>query len=124
MDCIFCKIIYGEIPSKKLYEDDKIIVFMDVNPNVDGHCLVVPKKHYTDFTTLDDDILLHMEKVKRKMIEYLMKKLNVNAITMSMNYGESQVIKHVHLHLLPNFIIKTKPEKSIDEIYEILKPEN
>jgi histidine triad (HIT) family protein len=123
MDCIFCKIINGEIPSKKIYEDDKVIVFMDTNPNVDGHCLLVPKKHYTDYTELDDDIILHMNKVKKNIAEMLMKKLNVNAITFSMNYGDSQVVKHVHMHLLPNFIIKIKPEKSIDEIYDIIKPE-
>ena len=124
MDCIFCKIVNGEIPSKKLYEDDKVIVFMDVNPNVDGHSLIVPKKHYTDFTELDDDIILHMEKVKREIGKMLMEKLNVKALTMSMNYGESQVVKHVHLHLLPNFITKLKPERTVDEVYEILKVEN
>lgn len=123
MDCIFCKIINGEIPSKKLYEDDKVIVFMDVNPNVDGHCLIVPKKHYTDFLELDDDIILHMHKVKEKIVKMLMEKLNVKACTMSMNYGESQVVKHVHLHILPNFLIKTKKEREIDEIYNIIKPE-
>ena len=48
-NCIFCKILNGEIPSKKLYEDDKVIVIMDVNPKVDGHSLVIPKEHVIDF---------------------------------------------------------------------------
>ena len=124
MDCIFCKIINGEIPSKKLYEDDKVIVFMDINPNIDGHCLIVPKKHYTDFKELDDEIILHIEKIKKDMTDLLMKKLNVNAMTISMNYGDSQIVKHVHIHLLPNFIIKMNSEKSVDEVYEILKSED
>ena len=76
MDCIFCKIINGEVPCNKIYEDDKVIVFMDANPNVDGHSLVVPKKHYTDFTELDDEIILHMNKVKKEMTKLLMEKLN------------------------------------------------
>lgn len=53
-----------------------------------------------------------------------MEKLNVKAITFSMNYGDSQIVKHVHLHLLPNLIIKTKPEMTVDEVYNIIKPEN
>ena len=121
MDCIFCKIINGDIPSKKLYEDDKVVVFMDANPNVDGHCLVVPKKHYTDFTELDDEIILHMNKVKKDMVKLLMEKLDVKACSISMNYGDSQVVKHVHMHILPNFIIETKPKRSIDEVYNLLK---
>lgn len=123
MDCIFCKIINGEIPCKKVYEDDKVIAFMDIDPTVDGHTLVVPKKHYTDYTELDDEIILHMNKVKKELTNYLMEKLNVNAMTFTMNYGDSQVVKHVHLHLLPNFLVKTKPERSIDEVYDIIKPE-
>lgn len=123
MDCIFCKIINGEIPCKKIYEDDKVIAFMDIDPTVDGHTLVVPKKHYTDYTELDDEIILHMNKVKKELTNYLMKKLNVTAMTFTMNYGDSQVVKHVHLHLLPNFLVKTKPERTIDEVYDILKPE-
>lgn len=124
MDCIFCKIIKGEMPSKIIYEDDQIIVFMDINPSVDGHCLLVPKKHYTDYTELDDDILTHMHKVQQKIADMLMNKLNVSAISFAMNYGDSQAVKHVHQHLLPNLLIKTKPERTIEEIYEILKPDN
>ena len=123
MDCVFCKIINGEIPCQKIYEDDKVIAFMDIDPTVDAHTLVVPKKHYTDYTELDDEMILHMNKVKKELTNYLMEKLNVNAMTFTMNYGDSQVVKHVHLHLLPNFLVKTKPERTIDEVYEIIKPE-
>ena len=56
MDCIFCKIINGDIPSKKLYEDDKVIVIMDVNPKVDGHALVIPKEHVTDFMEISKNV--------------------------------------------------------------------
>ena len=124
MDCVFCKIINGEIPCQKIYEDDKVVVFMDANPNVDGHSLIVPKNHYTDYTDLDDDIVVHMNKIKNEMTKVLMDKLNASAMTISMNYGDSQVVKHVHMHLLPDLIIKKGPEKTIDEVYEILKPEN
>ena len=56
-DCIFCKIIKGEIPSKKIYEDDILIVFMDINPNDNGHMLIVPKNHIVDFTDHYDRVL-------------------------------------------------------------------
>ena len=57
MNCIFCKIIEGSINSYKLYEDDKIIIFMDINPNTNGHMLVVPKKHIIDFTEMDNETI-------------------------------------------------------------------
>ena len=120
-DCIFCKIANGEIHGKVIVEDDKIIVFMDANPNVDGHCLIVPKKHYEDFTELDDEIVLHMYKWAKEITGFLMKTLDVKACTMSMNYGDSQVVKHVHLHILPNFLIETKPKKTVEEVFEELQ---
>ena len=73
---------------------------------------------------LDDEIILHMNKIKKDMVKMIMDKLNSSACTMSMNYGESQVVKHVHMHILPDLLVKHGPEKSIDEVYEILKPEN
>ena len=49
MDCLFCKIANGEIPSKKVYEDDLVSVFLDINPHTNGECLIVPKEHYLDY---------------------------------------------------------------------------
>ena len=91
MDCIFCKIIKKEIPSKVLYEDDIVIAFMDINPLCDGHVLIVPKKHYEDIYEVDSDTLNHM----------------------------FEVAKHLHLHILPDF--NKKPTKSIEEVYDLLK---
>ena len=103
MDCIFCKIANKEIPSNILYEDEKTMVIMDVNPTVDGHVLVIPKKHYTDFTELDEATLTHIFQVAKKMTPLLMEKLNAHSVTLLINYGEDQKVKHFHLHLLPNF---------------------
>ncbi|MCD6476702.1 MAG: HIT domain-containing protein, partial [Candidatus Aenigmarchaeota archaeon] len=55
MDCIFCKIIKGEIPCYKIYEDDNVISFLDINPVTKGHLLVIPKKHITRFKDLNDN---------------------------------------------------------------------
>lgn len=119
-ECIFCKILKGEIPSKRLYEDDKVIVIMDVNPIVDGHSLIIPKEHITDFVEMPNELLGHIYDVARMMSKRLMTKLDASALTLGVNYGESQMVKHFHLHLLPNYTIKEK-SMSVDEVYEILK---
>ena len=119
-ECVFCKIINGDIPSKKLYEDDKVLVILDVNPKVDGHSLVIPKEHVTDFMEISDELLAHVYKVAREVSKTLMTKLDATALTLGVNYGDSQVVKHFHLHLLPNYEIK-KASMSLDEVYSILK---
>ena len=119
MDCIFCKIIKGEIPSKKLYEDDKVLAILDVNPVVDGHTLIIPKEHIEDYTKLDNDMINYIYKIADKLTKDIMKKLNSKGMTFTVNYGDSQLVKHFHLHLLPDYQIKEK-EKDIDEVFEIL----
>ena len=122
-DCIFCKIIKGEIPAKKVFEDDKVIVIMDANPQTDGHVLVIPKKHVTDYTELDNELLNHINNVAKEMAPKLINKLDAKALTFVVNYGDSQAVKHFHLHLMPDYLVKPKCEKTIDEVYEIIKDE-
>lgn len=123
MDCLFCKIINGEIPTKKLYEDDLVIAFLDAFPNVDGHTLIVPKKHYDSFLDIPEDLIAHIHSVAKKIAPILIDKMGAKAFSLRVNYGETQVIKHFHLHLLPNYDVKKSAEKSVDEIYDILKHE-
>ena len=67
MDCIFCKIINNEIPSYTLYENDKVKCILDVNPKSNGDSLIIPKKHYTDLYDIDNDTLMHIMNVARKV---------------------------------------------------------
>lgn len=120
MDCIFCKIINKEIEANILYEDDLVMVIMDAFPDVDGHSLIIPKKHYTDFTEIPEELILHINKVAQKYSKILMEKLNKESLTLLVNYGDDQKVKHYHLHLLPNFISKD-PKHDKEEIYNILK---
>ncbi len=120
MDCLFCKIIKGEASSKVIYEDDLVIAILDAFPTVDGHTLLIPKKHYTDYKQLDDKLILHMYKVADMLCDKLMEKLNVKSFTFAINYGERQAIKHFHLHLLPNYG-RNKGKKKTEEIFELLK---
>ncbi len=119
-DCLFCKIVRKEVPSKILYEDDDILVILDAFPDTDGHTLIIPKKHFEDIYEVSDEILIKMFKKARKLTKDLMFKLDKSALTFLINYGDSQAIKHIHLHLLPDFMHKTH-NLDKDEVYNLLK---
>ena len=121
-DCIFCKIIKGDIPSKTVFEDDVVKVFLDVNPNTEGHMLVVPKKHITDFTEMDDETLTHIHHVIKDMKELIYDKLGAIGLKIVNNYGCEQLVKHYHVHLIPVYKEETfeYPYVSSDNLDEIL----
>ena len=121
-DCLFCKIIKKEVPSFILYEDDDLIVILDAYPDADGHTLIIPKKHYNDILELDNATLIKLFDKAREYTTKLMDKLGKDAITFVINYGEAQVIKHFHLHLIPNYI-KKEHKLSKEEVYKILTEE-
>lgn len=118
MDCIFCKIVNGELPSYKLYEDDLVMVIMDAYPNVDGHVLIIPKKHYDTFMDMNDELINHINMLAKKYTNIIMEKLNSKGMTLLVNYGDSQKVKHYHLHLLPDF--GTRATKDAKEVFEVL----
>lgn len=119
-DCLFCKIVNGEVPSSILYEDEDILVMLDAYPDTDGHTLVIPKKHYEDIYEVPDEVLIKMFKIGKMETKRLMEKLDKGALTFLINYGSSQAIKHIHLHLLPDFMHKShKLDK--EEVFKILK---
>ena len=102
-DCLFCKIINGEIPSYTIYEDDIVKVFLDINPSTNGDCLIVPKKHFTNMYDIDDNTLLHINKTARTIGKLLKEKLNCEGITLVQNNDYGQDIKHYHLHVTPRY---------------------
>ncbi len=117
MDCIFCKIVNGEIPSYTLYEDDIVKVFLDVNPDTNGHTLIVPKKHYTDLFDIDDNTLMHIMNTAKKINQLLSDKLHTDGLTLVQNNGLKQEVKHFHLHLKPQYKNEGKL-LSVEEIYK------
>lgn len=127
MDCVFCKIINGEIPSYTIYEDDIVKVLLDINPDTNGHTLIIPKKHYKNLEDIDIDILNHINSIAKKMYKLLKEKLNCNGLTIIQNNDYGQDIKHYHMHLVPRY---TSDEynlhynkdivKDPKEIYEII----
>ena len=116
---IFCKIINGEIPSYKLYEDEQVLVFLDTNPNATGHTLIIPKKHYLDLYDIDNETLTHIMEIARKIGKLLEEKLNTDGLTIAQNNGIAEEVKHYHLHLIPQYKEKQKT-LSVEEVYNIL----
>mgnify|MGYP003296412533 CR=1 FL=1 len=119
MDCIFCKIINGEIPSCTVYEDEIVKVFLDIHPEANGHMLIIPKKHILNLDDMDMDTLNHIMKIAKKMKKLLEERLHIDGLTLIQNNGVVQEVKHYHLHLKPYYINK-QAKKDIKDIYEIL----
>ena len=128
MDCLFCKIIKGDIPSKTVYEDDLVKVFLDINPSTNGDMLVVPKKHFENIYDIDDKLLLHIHKVIKELYDLLKEKLSCDGLTIVQNNGHGQEIKHYHVHVTPRYSndkITTNKNTdilvSIDDVFEQIK---
>ena len=119
MDCLFCKIINGDIPSYKIYEDDLVLAFLDINPISNGHTLIIPKKHFKDIDDISNDTLNYILEIAKKLKKLLEEKLKCDGISLSQNNGCAQEIKHFHLHLIPKYINENKI--SVDYAYELLK---
>lgn len=103
MDCLFCKIIKGDIPSKTIYEDKLVKVFLDINPTTNGDMLIVPKKHYENILDIDEKLVLHIHKIAKMLFELLKDKLAIDGLTLVQNNGHGQDIKHYHLHVTPRY---------------------
>ena len=103
MDCIFCKIVKGEIPSAKVYEDKNILAFLDITPVNFGHTLVIPKEHYKNIHDTPDDVLAKLFPVVKKIADAVKKGMAVEGINIGMNNGEAagQVVSHFHIHVMP-----------------------
>ncbi len=103
MDCLFCRIIKGEIPSNKVYEDDKVLVFLDINPNTNGHMLIIPKEHIVTVDEVSSSLASHILEVEKKMHKLLTEKLNCKGLTIVQNNNYGQEVKHYHVHLIPRY---------------------
>lgn len=104
-DCIFCKIIAGEIPATIVYEDDEVLVFMDIGPIIKGHALVVPKKHYDPVTQTPDDVLARLHAVAKRIAQAQMNGLGADGVNIMQNNGAAagQEVPHIHVHVIPRF---------------------
>ena len=127
-NCIFCKIINNEAPSKTIYEDEVIKVIMNISPMTNGHLLVLPKNHYTNLLDIDEEVINHSFKIIKNVLYPLLKeKLNCEGLTISENNEYGQEIAHFHIHLTPryhndllDYEYNKEMLKDLDEIYNQL----
>ena len=102
-DCIFCKIVRGELPSFKVYEDEHVLAFLDINPVNPGHTLVIPKKHSTDIFEIDEEAWGHVMQTSKRIAHALESALSPTGVNLTMNNraGAGQVVFHAHVHVMP-----------------------
>lgn len=104
-DCIFCKIVAGEIPSTIVYEDDDVLVFMDIGPIIKGHALVISKKHYDPVTETPDDVLAKLHLIAKRIARAQVNGLGADGVNIMQNNGKAsgQEVEHIHVHVIPRF---------------------
>lgn len=102
-DCIFCKIVNGEIPSFKVYENQKALAFADINPITTGHTLIIPKNHAENLHEISEADLSEIHKVSRKLAAAMKEVLNPEGIALLQlnGRGVNQLVMHYHLHMIP-----------------------
>lgn len=104
-DCIFCKIVRGEVPCAKLYEDDDVLAFMDIGPVIKGHALVIPKAHHDPITNVPPALLGKVMAVVQKIAQAQLDGLGADGVNVHQTNGAAagQVVWHVHVHVIPRF---------------------
>ncbi len=128
-NCIFCKIVNGDIPSKMLYEDGEFKVILDLGPATKGHALILPKNHYRNLYELPDDMASKVMLLAKKMAFQMTDKLECDGFNLVQNNGEAagQTVFHFHLHLIPRYngdgqtLGWKELELTADELEEIKK---
>lgn len=100
MNCLFCRIVSGEIPSTRVYEDEKVLAFRDIDPQAPVHILIVPKEHYDSVVDAPAELVGYMSKIAVKLAEQ--EGIAEKGFRVVMNTGEDggQSVKHLHMHLL------------------------
>ena len=119
-ECIFCKIANGDIPCAKLFENDKVIAFLDISPMNKGHALIVPKEHHKELLDMPDNLLLEVMKAAKKVAKAVVKVVRADGFNIGQNNGSAagQAVMHFHLHIIPRFEgdgLKHWPQGSYEE---------
>lgn len=104
-NCLFCKISSGDIPCVKLYEDNDILVFLDISQTTKGHTLVIPKKHFENLMELDEETITKIYKQIPRIARAIMNAFNAKGMNIINNNGEiaGQTVFHYHVHLIPRY---------------------
>lgn len=125
--CVFCDIIDGKIPSKKIYEDDKVLAILDISQATYGHTLVLPKEHYDNILECDKDDLTYLITKVQDIAKLVTTKLSAKGFNILVNTNEiaGQTVMHLHFHIIPRYnqndTIKFEFKNNEYDLDEILK---
>ena len=123
--CLFCGIVAGKIPAKKVYEDDHAFGFLDINPRNPGHTLVIPKKHFETILDMPEKDAGRLFESVQKVAAMVKAGTNSQGISIGQSNGQAagQVVRHVHVHVIPRFANEGPvglegilPSKKIDDM--------
>lgn len=131
MTCIFCDIINKKKPGYLVYEDDTSVALLDIFPSVEGHVMVIPKKHGETILDYNKEELGHIMGVSQKAIEGLTKTYDTQVYTIGINHAEKKGVPHLHIHILPRFdddgggiiqtVVKKTSNKDLKNIAQNIK---
>ena len=104
-NCIFCKILNGDIPSTKVYEDEEFVIMLDIGPATFGHVLILPKEHYANLFEMPEELLAKAMKLAKSFGDKLVKALHADGMNVVQNNGlaAGQTVFHFHMHLIPRY---------------------
>ena len=104
-DCLFCKIVSGEIPATRVAEDDRTVAFMDINPATRGHVLVVPREHANDLLAIDPEDLAAVAKTAQRVAATMPDRLGADGVNLLNSCGRDawQTVFHFHMHVIPRY---------------------
>ena len=122
--CIFCKIVHGDVPSAKLYEDDDVLAFLDVNPVTYGHSLVISKKHYPNFLATPKDVMNKVMNVAQRIGQVQMEQLGAKGVNILINVNEAagQEVPHFHVHVIPRYTATDGFKLELKQMKEVNLP--
>jgi histidine triad (HIT) family protein len=104
-DCLFCRIVSGELPSTRVDEDERTVAFMDINPATRGHVLVVPREHSTDLTEIAEDDLAAVAAMSKRLAVRQQERLGADGVNLLNSCGKVawQTVFHFHVHVIPRY---------------------
>ena len=104
-DCLFCKIVAGEIPSTRVDEDERTVAFMDINPATPGHLLVIPREHSADLLEVPEEDLDAVVRMARKLAGRVQERLGADGVNLLNSCGREawQTVFHFHVHVIPRY---------------------
>ncbi len=131
-DCIFCKIVKGEVPNYTVYEDESVLAFLDIFPHAKGHTVVIPRRHVETYFDLSEEELAKLSVGVKKAMEKIQSVLKPDGFNVGWNQKSAggQVVPHLHIHIFPRYdgdgggsvhSIVEKWQGNVEEVAEIFK---